>query len=325
MDKQQILNMLRQAAAMNVITKGDVEGVFPTNVPAGAPVSAQADSWRSHVGVSNVLYYLGALVVAIGLIILVTQNWRDIQSATKILITLGCGIASYITATLLVSNEKTKSVSIAFYLIATILIPIGFAVFVTENSIQLSGSKFGMLVSGVMLVLELVPYFVFKRTFFVMLSVIFGTWFYYSVIAFFMPNEIFQMMNIWNYVTLALGIAYMLLAQTFKNTSLSQVSKPLSNLGIIAILGSTIMIGGIWDMVFPALLFGLIFLSIYIKSRPSLVLGAIFTVAYIIRITTKYFAQDTSWPVLLVLIGFVLIGVGYLTVYLNRKYIGDRV
>lgn len=325
MDKQQILDLIRRSVDQNVLTKTDIDaafGVVPAVASAPAPV---ADSWKKHVGVSNVFYYLGAIVVVVGLIILITQNWRDIPSFTKILITLGCGIASYIAATLLMSDERTKSVSIAFYIISSALIPIGFAVFISENSINVSGSQFGMLVAGTMLVLELVPYYFFKRSFFVMLSIIFGTWFYYSVLAYFMPNEIYRMANIWNYLTLALGVAYILLAQYFKNGALSRVGSMLNSLGIIAILGSTLMIGKVWDLVYPAILLGLIFQSVYVKSRPSLVLGAIFTVAYIIKITNEYFARDASWPVLLVIIGFVLIGVGYLTVYLNKKYISQKV
>jgi hypothetical protein len=41
---------------------------------------------------------------------------------------------------------------------------------------------------------------------------------------------------------------------------------------------------------------------------------------YILKITGEYFADSLSWPVALMVAGFALIGVGYFTFYLRKKY-----
>lgn len=40
---------------------------------------------------------------------------------------------------------------------------------------------------------------------------------------------------------------------------------------------------------------------------------------YILKITSEYFADSLGWPLALMIAGFGMIGVGYLTVYIKRK------
>jgi uncharacterized membrane protein YczE len=51
----------------------------------------------------------------------------------------------------------------------------------------------------------------------------------------------------------------------------------------------------------------------------------LFLVAYLIRITAQYFSNITGWPIALIFIGIVIIGLGYLAIYINKKYIKSAV
>ena len=73
------------------------------------------------------------------------------------------------------------------------------------------------------------------------------------------------------------------------------------------------------------MVFGGVFLSVYMKSRSVLIASTLFLVAHVVYITSEYFADSLGWPISLVLLGFVFIGLGYGSVTINKKYIkGER-
>jgi hypothetical protein len=106
------------------------------------------------------------------------------------------------------------------------------------------------------------------------------------------------------------------------------LSGALYGFGIIAFLGAALGLGGwapdanaFWEVGFAGLVFGTIFMSVYLKSKVLLTFGSIFLMGYIIKITGEYFSNSLGWPTALILAGLALIGVGYYTVRLNKKYL----
>ena len=79
-----------------------------------------------------------------------------------------------------------------------------------------------------------------------------------------------------------------------------------------------------WELIFPALAFGALLGGIPLKSRPFLFVGSLFIMIYIIKISAEYFKDSMGWPLALVLAGLALMTVGYLSFYLNRRYIVQR-
>jgi hypothetical protein len=53
-------------------------------------------------------------------------------------------------------------------------------------------------------------------------------------------------------------------------------------------------------------------------------MGTIATISYIGYFTARHFAHEEAWPFILMLMGFVLIGMSVLAVKLNRKYISQK-
>jgi hypothetical protein len=68
-----------------------------------------------------------------------------------------------------------------------------------------------------------------------------------------------------------------------------------------------------------------ILLSIWLKSKSFLVFGALFLMIYILKITSEYFTNSLGWPLALVLAGLLLIGIGALSVWLNKRYLGKAI
>ena len=80
-----------------------------------------------------------------------------------------------------------------------------------------------------------------------------------------------------------------------------------------------------WEILFPGIVFGVVFLSVYLKSKSFLVFGSIYLMAYILKLTKEYFADSMGWPLALVISGLLLIGIGYAAFALNKKYIDSEV
>jgi len=78
-----------------------------------------------------------------------------------------------------------------------------------------------------------------------------------------------------------------------------------------------------WELVFPGLSFGILFLSVYLKTRSFLIFGTLYLMFYILKITNEYFTSGFGWALSLIILGFALIGIGYFAFYLNKKYISQ--
>jgi len=57
------------------------------------------------------------------------------------------------------------------------------------------------------------------------------------------------------------------------------------------------------------------------RSRSILVMSTLFLIAHVSYITGEYFADSLGWPISLVILGFVFIGLGYVSISVNKKYI----
>ena len=76
------------------------------------------------------------------------------------------------------------------------------------------------------------------------------------------------------------------------------------------------------EMLYPFLAFGGMVLSVSVlRSRLALTISTFAVISYIIYFTAEYFADSIGWPVALILLGFTIIGIGYFSINLNRKYL----
>ena len=57
------------------------------------------------------------------------------------------------------------------------------------------------------------------------------------------------------------------------------------------------------------------------KSQAFLIWGTIFLMVYLLKITSEYFSKGFGWPLALVMLGLSLIGVGYMSISIKRKFL----
>jgi hypothetical protein len=324
MNKETLLHSIETAIREGIITPDDL-CVFGANTTALPDPHVSEPSKTFNL--SGILYYVGAGIAFIGVSIFVGQHWADLPSMLRILVTLGAGLALFSAATLLESTKRLDRVPDAFHFLAGLLIPGG--VFVTLDELGFHGSDWGPGLIFLALTLAYVlAYRIFRHNLLLLFAIIYGT------AAFFLLTEAmatgfisFDRDDYLAYRFVGVGATYLVLGYAFR-AMLSKILTPwLYGFGALAVLGGAFALQGwqptqsiFWEVIYPGLVFGAMFLSIHLRSRPVLFLGAAFLVGDIFKLTDEYFQNSLGWSLMLVLAGFLLIGVGYLTFYLNRTY-----
>ncbi len=338
MDKHQIIALIEGQLAAGKISKEDLLIIAGIKVSTSqnpsfvAPENNRApDSQESSKKLINTFYGIGATIAITGVGILIGQNWIEIGFAGRILSTMGISLSAYITAFLL-SKPQQKMLSQVLFAISAILAPLGSYVLLNEGNIafdwssQITTSLLLSIVFGTALLIS-------KRSVLILVVVGFASWAYFALVAKVFGSAIYYN-NSLQWAIMLLGTSYIFISyglQSFLPASdvadvgeKKTIQNVLYGFGTLAILGSGIFVGGIFDLFFIALIFGAFYGSVYLKSRSMLIFGALFLVAHMIKLTSEYFLDSVGWPLALIVIGFLVIGVGYLTFYLNKKFISPK-
>lgn len=281
--------------------------------------------------VTEIIYFIGGGIVFLGISILMAQNWAVLGFETRLLATLGVSIMAYLVGVLFGQNTKTETVGSAFYLISALVAPIGLYVVFENAGFNISELGVQSLISGILFGTYLMSFIVFRKTIFTLFSILFGTWLYYSFTGLLIGDSLYSGSNKFTqYQGLGAGLSYILLGYSFSKTERAPLRGFLYGFGILGFLGAAMALGGwkpnqsiFWELAFPFLAFGTLFLSVYIKSKSFLVFGTLYLMGYILKITAEYFSNSLGWPLVLVISGLSMIGIGYVSFAIKRKYLSS--
>jgi hypothetical protein len=338
MDKPQIIAFIEGQLALGKISKTDLSNLIHEGAPSHghhssvqpAQVSRAEDKADSSKNLINVFYIIGGLIAVIGVVILVVQNWEDIGFAGRMFVTIGIAFATYVAGLFLRKPEQAM-ISQVMFTIAAALAPIGLFVVFDEANMDFEWGTQALLAAILALIFG-VALWVTKRNILVLLTTGFVSWAYYGLVIEMFGLEYGDSAFL-KWATMFLGVSYILVAFGYGRVRAiaasgdgesRSVQNVLYGLGTLGILGAGIFVGGAFDLFLIALIFGAFYGGVYLKSRSMLVFGALFLMAHLIKLTSKYFVDSIGWSVALIISGFFVIGVGYLTFYLNKKFISSR-
>ena len=333
MDKNELLKLVQTSSAQGLVAKDELIAAFDAGTAAGEKIETDSHAGEkaktgSPAGISHILYYTGAAVVFIGISVLIGQNWSSLSGATKILCTLGSGVAAYIAAVFLGQNKHSEEVSRAFYFVSALVIPVGLQV--TFHLAGLDVKSYGVqsVTAGILLATFLASYFADRKTVFTLFNIIFASWLFFSVTAFLVGGNPNFGWRFSAYRYLCIGLTYVILGYYFTETPHRALTGALYGFGSFCFLGAALSLGGwtpnqniFWELSFPGLVFGVMFLSVHLKSKAFLTFGSLYLMAYILKITSEYFQHSLGWPLTLVLAGLGLIAIGALHINLKRRYL----
>ena len=325
MDKQQLLEEVRQMSATGQLSQAEVLAAF-TSVPALGQIGT-----AKSLTISEILYYIGGAIVFLGICVLCYQNWDSFNSFLRIFITLGSCLASFIVAVLLNRYENYKKPSDAFFLLAGLLAPLGVGVVFKEAGFDLSSNILWVAIYAMLTAVFFGVFWYFKQqTILLFFSIAFATILFHYIIAWLVGQNlnIADYPKVWEYQILVIGLVYMLVGRYLSPTSQKLLVGVLYSFGSLFFLGAALALGGwqpnqsaFWELIYPLLVFGLIFWSVYAKSKAFLVFGTIFLIAYILKLTGEYFTSGLGWPLALVIAGLLIMLVGYYAVKINKQYL----
>lgn len=326
MDRKNIVENIRSLIQEGQVTKEELLDIYRSVAKKDAIESLNRQS-----RISNILYYIGGTIVFCGIAIFVATNWGSLNDLTKIMATLGSAVAMYIAATFVGQSKSLQKVADAFHFVSALVAPMGIFVTLDIAGIKVDTAGIHSVIVALLFAVYLVSYLFNERNVFLVFSVIFGTWLFFGFTAFLLGGKPFTDWDFIKYRWLIAGFSYIFLGYSFADTDKKELSPALYGFGALFFLTAAFSLGGyspnqniFWELIFPGLAFGALFLSVYLRERSFLVFGTLFLMIYLFKITSEYFTSGFGWALSLIFVGFALMGIGYLAFYLNKKYLSLR-
>lgn len=289
---------------------------------AKAPTPEGSTRAPTNFSVTKMLYALGAAIVVIGIILFVSQLWDDIGSFGRILVTLGLGLLFAFIGSTLLKNKPEDNIGSVFHAIGGLMIPGGAMVALSEMNVESTTLWPVTITFGTIFAFYLLLNIIHKNVVLTFFAIANGTAFIY----FLAESALDADDDFYAYLTMAVGLGYLLLGHSFRGSWNRKLTSILYFFGISGFLGgafSQVFDSVFWQMLYVLLIVGSFYLAVYLKSRSILVMSSVFLIAHVTYITSEYFADSIGWPITLVLLGFVFIGLGYASITINKKFITE--
>jgi hypothetical protein len=305
--KEDALHEIIALAKHNKITILEIE-----NALKESPTSKASNS--SNI-LSKLLGYIGGIFVFAGICVFIGMYWDDFGSAARVIITLGSGFTLFILALLAEKDAKYNKVSTPLYLISTALQPTGIFVMLDEYSSGGDPRHGALYMAAIMLIQHGATFWARRKTLLAFTSIIFGCVFFTTLF------DIFELDG--NLIGVTIGISLICVAYAANNSKHTAISPFWYFVGSLMLLGCSFdaLQRTMFEIGYLGLTAVLIFLSTVTRSRVLLLTGTIAMIHYIGYFTAEHFANTLGWPLSLIFLGFVLIGLSSYAVKINNKYI----
>lgn len=323
MNKEELFQELSFKISNGEISREELINNFGLNNEKPLEVNKK----ESNFSITKMLYVLGAAIVIIGIVTFVSQIWYDIGSFGRILVTLGLGLLFTAIGSVLLKDKPEEKLGSVFQFMGGVLIPGGAIVTLLEIYKDDISLMLSAITSGIIFLFYLALNSVHKSPILTFFAIANGTAFVYLLVGALDEASAFGFdFDLYAYLTMVMGISYLLLAHNFCEGWNRKLVGFLYFFGSVGFLGaafSQVFDSGFWEVIYFFLVMGGLLLAVYMKSLSILIVSTLFLVAHISYITGEYFADSLGWPISLVILGFMFIGLGYISININKKYIAN--
>ncbi len=325
MNKEETLAFIRQQITSGIISPLDIVQINKTEI------GTHTESANLSKKLITTFYIIGALIVVIGAIIFAAQNWDTMGAMGRILVTLGISFATFAVAMIAYKPEQNTLSQVMFTISAT-LAPLGAYTLLDAGAVNFTW-YIQIIVALCLFVVYMVALYVRKVSVLTLITIAYASWAYMSFMVYMAQTSgDFETLIQWSCIIL--GTSYILIGQNLDKMSTvigalstkehHTIKGILTTIGTLGILTAGITIGDLFDVFFILFIFGGFYGSIYLKSRSVLVLSALFLVIHIIKLTAIHFVNSIGWSTALIMVGFLIIGIGYMTYQVNLKYLSKN-
>jgi len=324
MNKEELLQELSAKISTGEISRDEVFNRLNFAAPVAPQVSDEGTKKFSHFSVTKMLYVLGAAIVIIGIVIFVAQIWDDIGSLGRIVVTLGLGLLIAAIGSMLLKQKPEDNLGAIFHFIGGMLIPGGAIVTLYELEVDFVSLWPVAITFGVIFAFYLLLNAIHKHPVLTFFAIANGTAFIYLLVEAMFEGPYYRHEDLNAYLTMVIGASYLFLAHAFRdgwNKELLGVLYFFGSGGFLSAAFSQVFGSTPWQLFYFLIVLGGLFLSVYMKSSSILMMSTLFLIAHVSYITSEHFADSLGWPISLVILGFVFIGLGYASVTINKRYI----
>ena len=270
---------------------------------------------RARALIVRALGYLGGTFVFAGIAAFIALQWDAMNSAARVIITLGPGIAACVLAVLSSRDVRFDKAVAPLFLIAAVLQPTGLLVAFKEFGSGGDARWAALVTAGVVALQFGVVFSALRQSMLLFLTVFFAALFWFTAFDLLdMDNEI---------AALAIGSSLLLAATGVDRTRHSVITPSWYFFGAIGFLY------GLFDLVertafeilFIVIASGFVYLSAAVQSRTLLLVATAAILGYTGWFTGEHFADSLGWPLALMLFGLLMIGLSAVAFRIDRQYI----
>jgi hypothetical protein len=235
-----------------------------------------------------------------------------------VMVTLGPGFCIFVLALVCTTDARLEQASTPLFVLAALVEPAGIIVTLQEYSSGGEPAHGVLFMNAVMVIQQGCAFIARRRTVLALATIVFALGFF---------TVAFDLLGIQhNLIGLVIGASLICVAWSLDR------SRHRSIAGLAYFFGSGIFLAAAWDWLhdtsahplFLGLACGAIFLSTVTRSRSLLLVATVALVGYLVEFIADRFGDSLGGPLMLIMIGFVLIGFGVLAVTINNKFIAQR-
>ena len=269
--------------------------------------------------VKTLLGYTGGTFVFAGLGLLVSMIWPDIGAVQRVIITLGPGLAAYVLGIICHKDARFEKAATPLFLVAAFMQPMGLFVFLDEFVPKAGDPELAAaVVFAVVAVQQGMAFLQLRRASLLFLSLIFWLSFLGTALAWLDAVE--------ELIAIAVGLSALLLAHAATMRGYRAITPFWYFIGAACLLAGVFgaVEGGPLEIAYLGINGFLVFLSIRLASRSLLVISVVGLIAYLSYFTYEYFADVIGWPIAMIVMGLVLIGLSAYAFKLGQGIGGAR-
>lgn len=291
------------------LTREDLVALYNTKTLPHEIKDQEAGSF-----LQRVLIYIGGAFVFMGLCVYIGMIWDDLGSLARVVISLGSGFVAFLIGLFAMGDPKFTRAATPLFLIAAALEPTGLFVFMDEY-LPKSGevAKAATFVFSFMTIQMSVAFALSQRT-----SLLFFTTFFFYA-------SLYSIMSWFDFDApegpMVLGLSGLITAWSISRTPHGVIAPffYFISASLVAAAAFDMFGNSHWDSLLIGVAAALIYLSTLAASRTLLTVGVIALLAYLGYYTEEYFADMVSWPVALIVMGLVMMGISVFAVKLGKK------
>ena len=312
-ERNDALQRIAAIAHEHGLTAEEVAAAVAGSDTVGEPGERPGQSVLVHV-----LGVLGGTFVFAGIGVFVALQWDDLNSAARVLVTLGSGLAALVLAMLAARDARFDKAATPLFLAAAALEPAGMLVAFDEYG---SGGdwRWAIFVTCAAMALQFGWTFAsLSRSTLLFLTLLFALFFWWTALDLMDADE--------TLIALVLG-ASMLLAAVGVDRAGRQEITPFWYF-----FGASAFLYGFFDAVertpleiaFLAVAAAFVYGSILVHSRALLAVATLAILAYTAWFTNEHFVDSIGWPLALVAFGLVLIALSAVAFRIDRQYVRPK-